>query len=122
MSNIAALIARLEKATGPDYRLSQDIGEAINLPGHYRYEHPGSENQSWKNYTASLDAAMTLVPEGVSFAVGKGIETELGGSATDYAWCGSKAVPHEGPYAWAATPALALCAAALRARAKGVSR
>ena len=108
------LAERCEAATGPDLKLERDIRKALGL-----YH---SVSAAKCRFTRSLDAAMTLVPEGVSFAVGKGIETELGGSATDYAWCGSKAVPHEGPYAWAATPALALCAAALRARAKGVSR
>lgn len=66
------LIERLEKAQGPHYRLSQDIGEALNLPGHYRYQHPGSENQSWPHYTASIDAALRLIPDGLFWSISHG--------------------------------------------------
>jgi hypothetical protein len=55
-------------------------------------------------------AAMTLVPEGMDWQVGHGIETEHGGRPSNYAWCGEG----EGELRFAATPALALCAAALR--------
>jgi hypothetical protein len=66
-------------------------------------------------YTASLDAAMTLVPEELDFACGRGIDVETGPNrAACYAWVGEG----EGDLMFASTPALALCAAALRARAK----
>jgi hypothetical protein len=61
-------------------------------------------------FTASLDAAVTLVPEGWDFCISKGWAEEAivslapAGMATEV-------------IASAATPALALCAAALRARA-----
>lgn len=57
-------------------------------------------------YTASLDAAMTLVPEGYDWAVFR-----TNGGLTVHAWCGSR------EDVFAATPALALTAACLRARA-----
>lgn len=72
-----------------------------------RYEPPA--------YTASIDVAMTLVPEGLSFEV-RSSGTGDKGQAT--IWNPLKAV---GQQEWRVTgcktPALALCAAALRARA-----
>lgn len=44
------LIARLEKATGPDRELDWAISEALNVAA--------------LEYTSSIDAALTLVPEG----------------------------------------------------------
>lgn len=58
-------------------------------------------------YTASVDAAMTLIPEGYDWAV---FHTNSG--LTVHAWCGSR------DDVFANTPALALTAAALRARAE----
>jgi len=56
-------------------------------------------------YTTSIDAAVTLVPEGMAWTAG--CEPDF----TPFArlW--------EHDLVWASTPALALCAAALRARA-----
>ena len=68
-------------------------------------------------YTASLDAAMTLVPQGAIFGVTNcGVHVELADMSKATAACGipdDQADPIE-----AATPALALCAAALRARSQ----
>lgn len=64
-------------------------------------------------YTASIDAAMTLVPEGVNWTMGGGgkecaiVIISAGQGLTDAA------------HGFAATPALALCIAALRARSQG---
>lgn len=56
------LIAALEKATGPGYALDHEIGK-------WRYAEAGLSSPAiHKNYTASIDAAMTLyrlVPERV---------------------------------------------------------
>jgi hypothetical protein len=130
------LAAKCEAATGPDAAIDREIWLKAVADKEQRFlvevgrDAHGDKEANFRTdwmadgarYTASLDAAMTLVPEGVSFALGKGIVTELGDSATDYAWCGSKADPHSGPYCWAATPALALCAAALRARNEQVTK
>ncbi len=61
-------------------------------------------------YTASLDAAMSLVPEG---AFGGEIKWDTGGA---HALVGFGGIP-ETQHAYAATPALALTAASLRALA-----
>jgi hypothetical protein len=57
-------------------------------------------------FTASLDAAMTLAPDGYDWAV-----FHTNGGLTMHAWCGNR------EDVFADTPALALCAAALLARA-----
>lgn len=103
--DVHRLIERLEKASGPDYGLSQDIGRAIGA--RQRYEHPGSENPSWPNYTGSFDAALTLVPNGQDWIVAS-VNGQVGG--TPYACVGSEKM-HFGE-----TPILSLCMAALRAR------
>jgi len=110
---IAELIATLEAATGPDRELDaeiamQNVSLLRDLP---RTEAGGWTHPEWgkiapaSEYTASLDAALTLIPQ-------------------DYGWCVS------GGYNWqhghaevgkhkalGATPALALCIAAMKARA-----
>jgi hypothetical protein len=101
-----ALAERCEAATGPDDALDWAIAEAIGCA-------PGLP------YSSSLDAAMTLVPE------------DAGRDAADErfrleSWTTSGVhAPHVRATAWvagarrvyAATPALALCAASLRAMA-----
>lgn len=97
------LIAKLESATEG----SRELDRAIH--SHIR----GVEEfllSTWPAYTTSLDAALTLVPEGWHWNVG-----DVG-----LAWVGThesatKIVRHDGD---AHTPALALCIAALKARAK----
>lgn len=91
-----ALIQRVEQASGPDTALDWDIAVAITPPSLRGWiVHP---------YTGSLDAARRLTT--AQIAVGH--ESKPGGRW--YARHG------DGPTVWAATPALALCAAALRAR------
>lgn len=100
------LAARCEAATGPDPKLDREIldticekwvGKWLLGPAKYRF-------------TASLDAAMTLVPEGFrraeygTYENARGHWHELSMSNGEFS-------------ASAATPALALCAAALKARA-----
>lgn len=81
-------------------------------------------------YSTSIDAAMTLVPEGWMFGIERAGSYD--GSPKDEAWCwpyesnfdpdwqngqqGYRDAP-DGARGFAATPALALCAAALKARA-----
>ena len=104
-SDLLDLAARVEALTEPSREVDAEIKEAAGHAWDYA-AHP---------YTASLDAAMTLVPEGIGsdllyvrterLHTGKGravLLDTLGGQES---------------YADAATPALALCAAALRARA-----
>lgn len=105
------LIERIEAAEGPSRELDAEIAKAVGA------EHGSREKVSMESrsiyyidecapaYTASLDAAMTLVPEGFDWAVFR-----TNGGLTVHAWCGSR------EDVFAATPALALCAAALRAK------
>jgi hypothetical protein len=108
------LIERLEKATGPDRELDAAIALAIGIPATKSYGDEALGNfyrapAYFKHYTASIDAAFTLVPEGCTavfhlFNHRDGFwECDLGNTGADF--CGQ-----------AATPALAICIAALRAR------
>lgn len=132
---IASIIERVEAASGPGRELDQAIYCAVTAAqGHRINKLVGGELEVWPKrddrfftvqpgmvlpYTASLDAAMTLVPEGWGWTVGdKSPEPSL-------AWCEIDHLPWRKGYAWAverklivqaATPALALCAAALRVR------
>ncbi len=74
------------------------------------------------SYTASLDAAMGLIPEGCGYEVHSEYGDELVASAHTYPLTGRHIArvytPAHGSYeTTAATPALALVASALRARA-----
>jgi hypothetical protein len=124
------LAERCEQATGPDRELDAEIAEASgNVPEDYqRATHYGEPRPYfWHKferegeiiplrYTASLDAAMTLVPEGlegrVEWRTGKGMHPAYASM-----WgCGARDIDrHDNGHG--KTPALALCAAALRARA-----
>lgn len=105
------LITRLQAAEGPSRELDTEICEAIGFVlGQLGHAPP---------FTTSIDAALTLVPEGWHWAIytekgicgGKGARVNVGGpERTRRGW--SKDL-HE---VYAATPALALCIAALRAR------
>lgn len=141
-TELAALADRCEAATGPDRELDFYIWAALNgvteitnpaeghpmTPGRggrvegrdasgelrlYGFVDPGKTSRNWSPYggddrypayTASLDAAMSLVPEGWEWRVASTGEAEC--------WCGDGSDIN----LRAATPALALCAAALRAR------
>ena len=72
---------------------------------------------NWEPYTASLDAALSLVPEGWRFILDKrpSAETRSDGYRA-VVWL-EPIAPYEKMGVWAATPALALTAASLRARA-----
>lgn len=137
------LIARLKEATEGSHALSWEIAEALGwakfwagqtiyvLPGEHAEKVRAGLDQDWMDwpyevfssvpeYTTSLDAALTLVPEGAVWHV-----------MTDYGHLRrAKVGPPNNPSASvykdadrplfvqadAATPALALCIAALRAR------
>jgi hypothetical protein len=124
------LIARLEAATGPDRELDAAIAVAS---GQYVFEKRGRDRQEWfysttrdydrrclyyggtarplEAYTASIDAALTLVPAELAnnFLLSiSPMSLDMGGRN----WkC------QVGKYRAAApTPALAICIAALRAK------
>lgn len=139
MADLLKLAERCEAATGPDRELDAAIEVALkvgcraNLPddleylseislsdyearqrkaGHYWFHcRSGKSMRSADRYTLSLDAAMTLVPDVITWGVGAGTLGSYARVVTDE----PETVAH-----WcriAATPALALTAASLRARA-----
>lgn len=134
MSALLDLAERCEKAEGPAetlFPLTYQIAKAIGWreeptgdgPGHEWWVSPDGEG--WPrlpNYTASLDAALMLVPEGWRVSrLGEQQESDdrgeyVGGWWTCLHWP-LGGIVHNLKWGKGVTPALALCAAALRARA-----
>jgi hypothetical protein len=121
------LIDRLEKAEGPKRDLDEAIfiylGKAPEVGGDYGWKRTGagywsqpidSEGRQHKtiiapNYTSSVDAALTLVPEGRDITMQ--IYNEADGLSAD-AWVAGTARQHH------KSLVIALCIAALKARAQ----
>lgn len=103
------LAERCERAAGPDREIDMEIYRSLDHAIEQSWPHWNKEQQDMvtPEYTASLDAALTLVPPW-SWRVGNLA------SGRAFADLGTQKSLQciEG-----ATPALALCAAALRARA-----
>ncbi len=114
-ADLLALAARVEAADGADRALDAEIGAVTLKNGAVRVTDDGRRLQISpppRRYTASLDAAASLVPEGWNW--------EVYSDGTALLW-----MPPAGEWsirrtavADAATPALALTAAALRAMAE----
>lgn len=140
-TDLSSLIERIEKSEGPDRAADALIGAAIRwlpqdgqawlrdwrgdfgpmprMTGRIAAFHDnGDPAVHWEapNFTASLDAAVTLVPEGWYWRAGHGVLwpgwAHLNLKHPDHCDRGDEHSAH------AETPALALCAAALRARIK----
>lgn len=124
------LIERLEKATGPDRRIDATIHEAVERPFvmefFAEYSTEQTRNLSYvPSYTSSIDAALTLFPDGWFGRVEPRFHSDDGcvswlayGLKPDW----SKWHPHDDE-AWitlvdarAQKSAIALCIAALKAR------
>lgn len=136
MTNLNDLIARLEKATGPDRELDGDIAVYLGLPPkemqrdtHRRwlwYAQVSPEDfDSWEAppLTESIDAAMTLVPDNRWLQLLKEIRSEIRRygdkhTPTGFWLAGLQHVDggrlEEG---CGASPAIALCIASLKALA-----
>jgi hypothetical protein len=102
-AEMLALAERIEHTSGPDAYLDLEIHKAVKPEGSVRYALTDAPN-----YCGSLDAAMTLAED-----YGGEVTFFKDGTAKAFLWQ---------PYPMAveakgATPALALCAAALRALA-----
>jgi hypothetical protein len=93
----AGIIERLEAASGPDDALDHDIGMLVGFGG---------------SFSASIDAALSLVPEGWNWTI-RG--ADVLGASKPYALLGLPGLAET--EAHGATPAIALVSAALRARA-----
>lgn len=101
MSILSELIERVEKADGEDRDLNGDIAVMMGL---YARRPVVAVPPS---YTASIDAALTLLPDGYDWIIGD-VNGQYGG--TPYA-CVGDTTQH-----FAATTVLALTAACLKAR------
>lgn len=119
MTDLSELINRLEKLEGPDrgadlmihdYR-ADEAARAAGLPTARSPVKARPADHLIRTYTASIDAALTLVPEGwlsITYA-GPGVMAECfpAGDRNSY------------QKEFGATPAIALCVAALKARLMG---
>lgn len=114
------LAHRIEAAEGADRALDGDIAEHLGLVPPWVSKRLNPRWATWSGgrdywdapaYTASIDAALTLVPEGCEWIVeaytSNGVKAE---HVRASAWVSGA------PRCFAATPALALCAAALKTR------
>lgn len=111
------VIAKLEAASEGSRELDEAIGEAL-LNGRERNPKPyGAWAELVSEYTTSLDAALTLVPEGwKTYAVD--------GPAIDHdgLWTWMLVAGERGTHGTSHCPTLALCIAALKARREGDNR
>lgn len=126
------LIKRVEAASGPDREIDRDIALAVcrgakPIDQDVRisvWDGNGRTKLTVKPYTASLDAALLLVPTECRFNLNK--RPFADGRADGYhaqVWYSRYyETADDMPNAWAATPALALCAASLKARSDCLAR
>jgi hypothetical protein len=108
---INKLADRVESLTGPDREVDWAIHAAT---------HPKPDLSLPRDYTRSLDAAMSLVPEGMHPSVSKNVRSDIWRAwvvTTTYDKFRKPIYNHKDATE-AATHALALTAAALRARAE----
>lgn len=116
IDKMAELIERVERASGPDREIDLAIARVMGTIVLQRnFSDTGNHETTHWEYTASIDAAMTLVPEGwklrqMNFSAPCADDRKwhlslYGGSVGEDCFVGR-----------GATPALALCAAALKAR------
>lgn len=112
MTDLTKLAERVEALTGPDREVDQAIHALVSLDRKHPYlavpqiddKHPSGRPYATPAYTESLDAALTLLPEGWDWSY-----NIVWGTAI--IWCAG--VEHKAVSS--ATPALALAAACLRA-------
>ena len=130
----SGLAERVEALTGPCREMDAAVFQAIGAPVPFKFanklialEYNDVENAYFARvsddmrvrysppaYTASLDAAMTLVPERTPWSVCYPANND--GSRSCHGVPTKPTADVLGRFGHAATPALALCAAALRAR------
>ena len=103
----AELIARLERATGPDRELDNAIAAAVG------FKVPTANSEGWPlHYTASIDAALTLFEPGTEYC----ISTLYGIAFVEAPLNHSDFAPERARRNDGNVP-LAICEVALRARA-----
>lgn len=114
-TELLALAERVEQADGPNYALEQDIAEAV---WRVKWNKARPKDIRVPNYTASIDAALTLVPESMVWHLDSAGPNYNAGAAIGTVPASDELMV-EAFQAEAKTPALALTAAALRAIAGG---
>jgi hypothetical protein len=138
MSSLSELIERVENASGPDRLIDGDIALAVGWEGesrytsqkwsntfpgcreHWRYDREPFDNWKVPRYTESIDAALTLLPDGYAIdrlSIWKGSPSRCIVLGTHLKRGEYWHIHSDGMWeAEAATPALALVAACLKAR------
>lgn len=112
-ATLLALADRVEALTGPCRETDKAILHALGYSWRGMAYWYRDDSHEWKGgtfFTGSLDAAMALVPKGHDYSLER---------VNDEYWASVCSKSHRTPILNAATPALALCAAALRALANG---
>ena len=114
-----ALALRCEAASRADRELDADIHEAAGFHVDRTCPITWHDDEETPPYSRSIDAARTLVPDGMRTATVSEMEHD-----NKWQWrlgykYGTTRWGKGGIDGYAATPALALCAAALKARAHG---
>lgn len=124
-AELIALAECVEKAEGPSHDLFEQAFY-LSFPGHYMPGRSGYGPNRWETFKrfldagAYLDAAMTLVPELPGYRLFRykiGKDGETGSPYSEWIWGNDETRHVIQAMGIAATPALALTAAALRARA-----
>lgn len=125
-ADIDALIARLEDATGPDRELDALLAVASGQFCHiyrtvagcfvYRADEQGGQRAPY--FTASIDAALMLVPEGCFPSLAKNVRSGVWRAWVATVSCDKWNRPkyNTKDAAEAPTPALAICIASLRVK------
>jgi hypothetical protein len=123
------LIERLSKATGPDHAIDIEIARMRGVTVMMQNDDGnGSHEDTYWEYTKSIDDALTLVPEGWGWQVSNRAPVPHTGRAfihnNERPFVGLAASPNplrRTEEHTAATPAIALCIAALKAQ-QGTTR
>lgn len=110
---LLALALRCEKASGPDWNLDAEIWHATDTEKAECFDRKDAPA-----FTASLDAALTLVPEPLDWLIRSRCHSFRHGHYAHIMAGDVNTTGRTMGECWAITPALALCAASLRARAE----
>tara|TARA_B100001057_G_C22633731_1_gene865426 strand:+ start:287 stop:667 length:381 start_codon:yes stop_codon:yes gene_type:complete len=113
------LAERVEALDGPDRTTAEQVMSCFgwtNFSGPFATD-PAGNRKFMPDPTASLDTAMSLVPEGWSVNIIRTADSRFG-NANLYWFRDDNRIPAKKLHGSAATPALALCAAALRTKAQ----
>jgi hypothetical protein len=119
---LEGLADRVERLSGPDFDVDRDIAIMLGWTpfnmGGYTTDPQGKTREGFPKFTASLDAAMTLIEGPKDYPGSKTFVVDCAGQTTVHFQPVAHVWSDKGKHtAKARTPALALTAAALRARA-----